>query len=160
MSERDKQFSRALESAYPKVLAFCNKLTRGCHTAEDLAQSAALRAWQARNSFDEKLSSVSTWVSHIAKNIRTDEYRSSKAVRRTAVPPLSTSQLPNQVDATYLSQTIEAIKKLPNVQQEAVKDLALEVPHAEIAARSGQALGTIKGRQRLARINLERLGFN
>lgn len=161
--------SSALEMLYDRyasrVLGISLKIVDDPALAEDILQETFWRVWQSAGTYQSHLGAFAGWLFRIARNLSIDAYR-----RRNVRPQAVASTRPDEED-TLLDETPDpgmdvaeqaqsllsqqqirkALASLPAVQRQVI-ELAYfyGMTRQEIAEATGEALGTIHTRARLA----------
>lgn len=139
----------------PRLYRLAHRVTGDAAAAEDVAQEAMLRAWQAAGRFDPSRARFSTWLHRIATNLAIDHARTTG---RTAPAPSADIPAPEpdpeQRAATRQQRAMlaGALGEMPARQRAA---LALfydaEMPGAEAAAALSVSTRALEGLLRRAR---------
>lgn len=163
-----EDFKSELTALIPHLRAFARSLCNNAAQADDLAQEAMLKAWNARDSF-EAGTNMKAWAFTILRNLFYSEKR-----RSWRSQPLD----PEVAEATIVSHDTthdnlellalrNALAKLPVDQREALILVgAGGLSYEEAAEIAGVAVGTVKSRVSRARKSLVELveinaaGFN
>jgi RNA polymerase sigma-70 factor (ECF subfamily) len=161
--------STALEALYDRyasrVLGISVKIVSDQALAEDILQETFWRVWQSAGTYQSQLGSFTSWLFRIARNLSIDAYRRRNVRPQTILgsgeagsdPILDETPDPN-VDVAEQAQAIltsehvrKALAALPGVQRQVI-ELAYfyGMTRQEIAEATGEALGTIHTRARLA----------
>ena len=161
--------SAALEVLYDRyasrVLGISVKIVSDQSLAEDILQETFWRVWQSAATFQSQLGPFTGWLFRIARNLSIDAYRRRNArpqavvSAREADNDTSLEEMPDpNVDVAEQTQSIltnrqvrQALDSLPTVQRQVI-ELAYfyGMTRQEIAEATGEALGTIHTRARLA----------
>jgi len=172
--------SDALEALYERysatVLGLVLKILDDRASAEDVLQETFWRVWKSADMFQVQRGSFSSWLYRIARNLAIDSYR-RRNVRPQVLPvadegaslldrtPDTDMDVAEQAQSAMENKQVRtAINSLPGVQRQVI-ELAYfyGMTRQEIAAATGEALGTIHTRARLAlqklREELERQQF-
>lgn len=175
-----KGSSVALEILYDRhsatVLGLALKIMGDRAAAEDVLQETFWRVWKSAATFQPQRGSFISWLFRIARNLAIDAYRRSR-VRPQSLPASEqdTSVLDQTPDpdmdvadqalsALETKQVRIAMNTLPGMQRQVIEMAYFHgMTRQEIAQATGEALGTIHTRARLAlqklREELERQKF-
>ncbi|WP_421740132.1 sigma-70 family RNA polymerase sigma factor [Caulobacter sp.] len=155
--ERDTVFKKELVTLIPHLRAFARTLTGDPTAADDLAQDAMMKAWDARASF-QLGTNMKAWTFMILRNQFYSEKRRSwrqsqldqEAAERTLVA-VDDPEAPVALDELRLS-----LGMLPAEQREALILVgAGGFAYEEAAEICGCAVGTVKSRVSRARRALQ-----
>ncbi|HEY9234268.1 MULTISPECIES: sigma-70 family RNA polymerase sigma factor [Phenylobacterium] len=153
LSDDDEVFKRELVKLIPHLRAFARTLAGDPATADDLAQDAMMKAWDARASFQIG-TNMKAWTFMILRNQFYSEKRRSwrqsqldqEAAERTLVA-VDDPEAPVALDELRLS-----LAQLPPEQREALILVgAGGFAYEEAAEICGCAVGTVKSRVSRAR---------
>ena len=122
---------------------------------EDATQEVMLRVWRRAGRYDCSRASVCTWVFTIARNVAADRRRRVRHPLDPADPSWVADPQPSSEQALDLRRATAgvavAVRMLPVEQADVVRQVFFDgATPAEIADRSGVAVGTVKSRLRLA----------
>ena len=154
---RDKEFKAGLVTLIPHLRAFARTLTGDPTAADDLAQDAMMKAWDARASF-EMGTNMKAWTFMILRNQFYSEKRRSwrqsqldqEAAERTLVA-IDDPAAPVALDELRLG-----LAMLPSEQREALVLVgAGGFAYEEAAEICNCAVGTVKSRVSRARRALQ-----
>jgi RNA polymerase sigma-70 factor (ECF subfamily) len=157
---RDKReaFERQAERIFPSIYGTALRLTRSREEAEDLAQEAIVRAYDAYDRFDG--SNFKAWLLRIVTNLYINKYRQrqrgpqqSSLDDETAMEPVGDEgELPDRIlfDNALGTEVEQALAAVPPDFRTAVILSDIEgLSYQEIADATGVPIGTV--RSRLAR---------
>ncbi|MBT4139942.1 MAG: sigma-70 family RNA polymerase sigma factor [Candidatus Latescibacteria bacterium] len=150
--------TRAFEMLYRlhlgRVYALCLRLTRNDASAEELTQSAFVRAWQKLSSFRGE-SAFSTWLYRLTVNVVFESQRSDqrRAGRVVAIDDLASADRRGYRETPGIKVDLEqAIAKLPDRAREVFVLFQVEgYSHVEISNFTGMAVGSSKAQLHRAR---------
>jgi len=154
--DRDDQFKSELIALIPHMRAFARSLCSNHAEAEDLAQEALLKAWNARGSFAIG-TNLKAWTFMILRNQFYSEkrrtWRSAPLDPETAERTLLAVSDPDA--GLELDEVRRALTLLPEDQREALILIgAGGFSYEEVGEICGCAIGTIKSRVSRARDRL------
>ncbi|MBM3492019.1 MAG: sigma-70 family RNA polymerase sigma factor [Alphaproteobacteria bacterium] len=155
-------FAELFRRFAPRLKAYLMRLGADEGGAEEVVQEAMLTVWRRAATFDARQASVATWIFTIARNKRIDRFRRERRpefdphdpMLAPAADPAPDESLGAQQEECRLA---EALAALPAEQADLLRLAFFDsLSHADIAARSGLPLGTVKSRVRLALGRLRR----
>jgi RNA polymerase sigma-70 factor, ECF subfamily len=127
--------------------------------AEDVVQETFMQVWRKPTAFVHGRGSLGAWLVVIARNRAIDMLRRRKPADSVEdVVLASPCNLAAEAERNTVMEKIRRVlQDLPLEQQESVRLAFFEgLSHSEIAERTGDPLGTVKTRIRLALISLRK----
>jgi RNA polymerase sigma-70 factor (ECF subfamily) len=127
--------------------------------AEDVMQEVFFQVWQNPKSFAPERGSLGAWLAVVVRNRAIDAVRKRRPTDPVDdVVLVSGGDVASEVErSTMIEQVRGVMKGLPAEQRESLEQAFFGgMTHAEIAARSGEPLGTIKTRIRTALIGIRK----
>jgi RNA polymerase sigma-70 factor, ECF subfamily len=153
----DNNFNERLIGLLPRMRRFALSLARHSAMAEDLVQSACMRAIAARDSW-EIGSNFDAWIFRIIRNLWMDQLRHKKVTGIQG--PVEEAENLASVTADgetrlLLQQVRSAMLALPDDMREIVSLVCIEeLSYREVAEILGVPIGTVMSRLARARIKL------
>jgi RNA polymerase sigma-70 factor, ECF subfamily len=155
---RREAFEKLAEQVFPSVFGTALRLTRSREDAEDLAQEAIVRAYDAFDRFDG--TNFKAWILRIVTNLYINRYRQRQRGPQMASledeniyePVAEQGEVPDRVlfDGLVGAEVEEALKNVPEDFRTAVILSDIEgMSYQEIADATNVPIGTV--RSRLAR---------
>ena len=154
-------FEEVYRRSSAKLFGVCLRILPGRSEAEEALQDAYFSVWQRAASFDESRGSAMTWLIALARNRAVDRRRAGGKL------PVASLDLAAEVaddspdafaivDAEGENRRLAAcLAKLQPRDARFLQHAFLEgATYAELAARAGQPLGTVKSRIRRALLTL------
>lgn len=147
-------FAEVFRHFAPRVKAYLVKSGAAPALAEDCMQDVMATVWRKAAQFDPARASLAAWIFTIARNRRIDLLRRERRPEAEDLAwgpeaaPEAAEALALQQDAVRLAR---ALSDLPEAQRQVIVQAYFgDLSHAQIAARTGLPLGTIKSRTKLA----------
>jgi RNA polymerase sigma-70 factor (ECF subfamily) len=129
-------------------------------SAEDVLQEVFMQLWRNPNAFDSSRGNLAPWLAVIARNRAIDSIR--KRHPETDVADVVISIEPDMAGDAERGRAMEkvrgALSSMPAAQRNALEMAYFEgLSHSEIAAKTGEPLGTIKTRIRSGLLSLRKV---
>ena len=160
-----RALSEFYERWFPIVNGLVSRMVKSAGDVEDVVEETFWQAWRQANRFAEDRGSVQTWLLTIARSRALDRLRARRRLREdplvdatageadTSAPtPAAPSDPLADAEHAERSRIVRAaLADLPAEQREALElGYFGGLSQSEIAEQTGQPLGTIKTRMRLA----------
>jgi len=160
--QRDETALEALYDRYAAMLSsVLNRILRDTQAAEEILQDIFYQLWRSAAQFDASRGSLPGWLMVIARNRAISQLRrhnpaaGEELFENTVALPFNLESKVAQEQ--MLGRVRSAMEALPTEQRAAVELAYFEgLTHSEIAARTGDPLGTVKTRLRTALETLKR----
>lgn len=166
LRDRDEGALAALYRRYADVIyGLALRIVHNPEAAEEIVQETFMRAWRGAHTFQGNAGGLRSWLFRIARNLALDHLRRQAARPRTVTmtpdptgdhTPLDTladetcDVAAQATDRCLHAQVRRALLMLPPEQRHALERAYFGgLTHREIAAETGEPLGTIKTRLRL-----------
>ena len=161
ISDRNRDALAALYDRYGRrVFALAARILNDHVSSEEVTQDVFLSVWRRGSSYSATKGKFTTWLFSIAHNRTIDELRKRRRDRNRQnddiedhlqIESTEISPLENAVAQSEYAKVRVAMADLP-IEQRQVVELSYfkGLTQAEIAEKTGQPLGTVKTRMRLA----------
>ena len=161
ISEQDRQALAALYDRYGRrVFALAVRMLNDPVGAEEVTQDVFMSVWRRGASYTSKKGKFSTWLFSIAHNRTIDELRKRRRDRSREnadiddhlnVQSSDISPADAAVAQSEYAKIRAAMEKLPEEQKNVIELSYFNgLTQTEISTKTGQPLGTVKTRMRLA----------
>lgn len=128
--------------------------------AEDILQDIFMQLWRNPGGFDSQRGSLGPWLSVIARNRSIDAVRKRRPERD--IEEIAVAVHPDMAGHAERSRAMDKVRTalgaMPAVQRDALEMAYFEgLTHTEIAAKTGEPLGTVKTRIRSGLLALRKV---
>jgi RNA polymerase sigma-70 factor, ECF subfamily len=155
MTEQLGELESLYEAHHRQAIGLAYRLLGDMGDAEDVVQDAFLAVWRSLDRYDPARGTPRTWLMSIVRNRALDVLRTRRV---HPVKPLDDNAA--FADGTDVVRLVEArldstraraaLTTLPDEQRQTIEMAYLVgLSHSQIASRTDEPLGTIKGRIRL-----------
>lgn len=147
-------FSEALEKHLPHLRAYARVLCGDTVRADDIVQTACLKAWEKRNTFDPEKGALRAWLFRIVRN---EYYQQKRADQVRDIDQEASVELHLVAECglrqrSELNRMLQAIETLKQTQRDAFLLVAAAgFTYQEAAEVLGCSEGTVKSRVNRAR---------
>ncbi|HEY6487998.1 MAG: sigma-70 family RNA polymerase sigma factor [Terracidiphilus sp.] len=154
-----KAMSEIFDRYATMVYSIALRILKDPAQAEDVMQEILLQVWKDPDRFAQGRGSLGAWLAVVTRNRAIDVLRQRRPTESCDEVVLAArTNLASEVERRAMMEKVRGIlQKLPLEQQRSVELAFFEgLTHSEIAARTGDPLGTVKTRIRTALLSLRK----
>jgi RNA polymerase sigma-70 factor, ECF subfamily len=148
----DQNAMAALYDRYSSIVySVALRVLSDTGAAEDVLQDVFMQLWRNPSAFDASRGSLGAWLAVIARNRAIDALRKRRPESDIEDTVISVeTDMANEADRARSAEKVRGIlRSMPPAQRSALEMAYFEgLTHTEIAAKTGEPLGTIKTRIR------------
>jgi RNA polymerase sigma-70 factor (ECF subfamily) len=156
----DQQAMAALFDRYSGIVySVALRVLKDSAQAEDVMQDIFIQIWKKPGAFVSGRGSLGAWLAVVARNRAIDSLRRRRPTDSVEdVVLASSTDLASESERNLLMEKVRGhLHQLPPEQRKSVEMAYFEgLSHSEISEKTGDALGTVKTRIRLALIALRK----
>jgi RNA polymerase sigma-70 factor (ECF subfamily) len=156
----DQDAMRVLFKRYGgAVFSVALRILRDPSQAEDITQEILFQLWRSSDSFVHGRGSLGAWLVVVARNRSIDALRRRKPTDSVEDVILASPQnLASEAERDVMIEKVRSyMASLPPEQQKSIELAFFQgLSHTEIATKTGDPLGTVKTRIRLALLSLRK----
>jgi RNA polymerase sigma-70 factor (ECF subfamily) len=160
VAEKDQKAMTSLFDRYGGlVYSVAMRVLRDSKGAEDLLQDVFFQLWRNPKSFLPSRGSLGAWLLVVTRNRAIDVLRRRRPMDSVDDYPISSGEnIASKVEQGAMMQKVRSVlTSLPPEQRNAVELAYFEgLSQTEISERTGDPLGTVKTRIRLALVSLRK----
>ena len=143
----------------PIVYSVALRVLGDAGAAEDVLQDVFIQLWKNPGLFDSSRGNLGAWLSVIARNRAIDALRKRRP--ESEIADVIVSVQPDLAGDAERSRAMEKVRgalgAMPSAQRSALELAYFEgLTHTEIAAKTGEPLGTVKTRIRAGLLQLRK----
>lgn len=160
IGERDEKAMASLFDRYGGLVYSVGvRVLRDSSRAEDLLQDVFFQLWRNPGSFQSSRGSLGAWLLVVTRNRAIDMLRRRRPMESVDDYPISSKEnLASEVERSTMMQKVRTVlTSLPPEQRNTLELAYFEgLTQTEISERTGDPLGTVKTRIRLALMSLRK----